>query len=276
MQKQSPRKRSVAYPEQTAGLQMRREDMDRFIEEWNGGKDRERTARLYGAALQKFYGWLPVDKTIRADSLDRWLDEMAGDGYSGSTLNYYRAICNRWLKYMGAQGYQKKEKCDPRRSTLLVTTREEYQRMLETAKSMRDEQAFLLIKTFAGTGISIRDLGSLTAEAVGRGEVRTGKRNIHLPPGLCAELMSYADFHGKTEMIFGTRYGNALQEPRISVRLKKVSRAAGLADGKGTARSLQKLYWNTRAELEAAGISDVDKAMDDRFAREQAACGWEV
>lgn len=113
--------------------------MDRFIEEWNGGKDRERTARLYGAALLKFYEWLPADKTIRKGSLDRWLDEMAGDGYSGNTFNYCRTICNSWLKYMGVQGYQKKEKCDPRRSTLLVTTREEYHRMLETAKSMWDE-----------------------------------------------------------------------------------------------------------------------------------------
>ena len=158
----------------------------------------------------------------------------------------------------------------------LAATWEEYCCMLEAAKDLRDERAFLLIKVFANTGIYIRDLGLLTVDAVRMGTVKTDKRAIHLPPGLCGELLSYADFHGKTELIFGTRYGNALQEPRIAVRLKEVSRTAGLADGRGTARSLQKLYWDTRAELKAEGASDVDRAMDDRFEREQALCGWGV
>ena len=154
--------------------------------------------------------------------------------------------------------------------------REEYHGMLEAAKDMRDEHAFLLIKLFANTGIYIRDLGLLTVETARVGTVKSGKRAIHLPPGLCEELLGYADFYGKTGMIFGTRYGHALQEPRIAVRLKKVSKAAGMADGMGTARGLQELYWNTRRKLEAEGTSDVDRAMDDLFEREQTFCGWGV
>ena len=158
----------------------------------------------------------------------------------------------------------------------LAATREEYHRMLEAAKDLRDERAFLLIKVFANTGIYIRDLGLLTVEAVRMGTVKSGGRTIHLPPSLCKELLSYADFHGKQGMIFDTRYGNVIPEPRIAVRLKEVSQAAGLASSRGTARSLQRFYRNTRAEIEAKGASDVDRVMADCFEREQVFCGWGV
>ena len=276
VQKQTQRKRSVACPEQRPGLQMRQEDIDRFIEEWNGVHLQESSARMYCVVLLKLYKWLPGDKLIHAETISQWLDELASEGYSGKTLNFYRGVCNIWLKFMGALKYKKEEKYSPRASTLLVTTREEYHRMLEAAKGMRDELMFLLIKTFASSGITIQDLRFLTVETVSMGEVRTAKKKIHLPPGLCEELLDYADFHDKTGVIFSTRSGNAVQEPWISVRLKKVSQAAGLANGKGTARSLQKLFWNSRAELEAKGVSDLDQAMDDRFEREQAFYGWGV
>ena len=272
----SRQKCAVVYPERRPGLLMRQEDIDRFIDEWNGVHLQGSSAKMYRVVLLKFYEWLPGDKLIHAETISRWLDELASEGYSGKTLNYYRSVCNIWLKFMGALKYRKEEKYSPRVSTLLVTTREEYHRMLEVAKSMRDELMFLLIKTFASSGITIQDLGSLTVETVSMGEVRTAKKKIHLPPGLCEELLDYAGFHDKTGVIFSTRSGNAVQEPWISVRLKKVSQAAGLASGRGTARSLQKLFWNSRAELEAKDMSDVDQAMDDRFEREQASYGWRI
>ena len=276
VQKQTQRKRSVACPEQRPGLQMWQEDIDRFIDEWNGVHLQESSARMYRVVLLKFYKWLPDGKLIHAETISQWLDELASEGYSGKTLNYYRGVCNIWLKFMGALKYRKEEKYSPRVSTLLVTTREEYHRMLEVAKSMRDELMFLLIKTFASTGITIQDLRFLTVEAVSMGEVRTAKKKIHLPPGLCGELLDYAGFHDKTGVIFSTRSGKAVQEPWISVRLKKMSQAAGLANGKGTARSLQKLFWNSKAELEEKGTSDVDQAMDDLLEREQASYGWRI
>lgn len=272
----SRQKYAVVYPVRRPGLLMRQEDIDRFIEEWNGVHLQESSARMYRVVLLKLYKWLPEDKLIHAETISRWLDELASEGYSGKTLNFYRGVCNIWLKFMGALKYKKEEKYSPRVSTLLVTTREEYHRMLEAAKGMRDELMFLLIKTFASSGITIQDLRFLTVEAVSMGEVRTAKKKIHLPPGLCGELLDYAGFHDKTGVIFSTRSGKAIQEPWISVRLKKVSQAAGLADGKGTARSLQKLFWNSIAEIGAKGASDVDWAMDDRFEREQVSYGWGV
>ena len=276
VRRQSQRKRSAVHPDQTPGLRMRKEDIDRFIAEWSEVRHREGTTKRYRMALLKLYDWLPQDKLIRADTMSRWLDELANDGYSYSTPNYLGAVCNRWLKYMGAQEYRKKEKYDPSKTSQPAVTREEYHRMLDAAKELRDERSFLLIKVFANTGIFVQDLGLLTVEAALAGEVRSGRRTIHLPPSLCTELLSYADFHGKPGMIFGTRTENVLQEARIAASFKEVSRAAGLTAGKGTPHSLQKLYWNTRAELEAEGVPDPDRAMDDRFEREQALCGWGI
>lgn len=276
LRRQSQRKHSVVHPAQTSGLRMGKEDIDRFIAEWSGDRHREGTTKRYRMALRKLYDWLPEDKLIRADTIGQWLDELANDGYSHSTLNYYGAVCNRWLKYMGAQEYRKKEKYDPSKTSQPAVTREEYHRMLDAAKDLRDERSFLLIKVFANTGIFVQDLGLLTVAAALAGEVRSGRRTIQLPPGLCGELLSYADFHGKPGMIFGTRTERVLQEARIAGSLKEVSQTAGLIEGRGTPHSLQKLYWNTRAEMESEGISDLDQAMNDRFEREQAVYGWGV
>ena len=272
----SRQKCAVVRPERTPGLQMQQEDIDRFIVEWSEDQHREGTTKRYRMALLKLYDWLPQDKLIRADTMSQWLDELASGGYSHSTLNYLGAVCNRWLKYMGAQEYRKKEKYDPSKTSQPAAAREEYHRMLDAAKELRDERSFLLIKVFANTGIYVQDLGLLTVKTVSAGEVRTDRRTIHLPPSLCGELLSYADFHGKPGMIFGTRTENVLQEARIAGCLKAVSQAAGLADGKGTPHSLQKLYWNSRAEMEAEGISDLVHAMDDCFEREQAVYDWGI
>ena len=276
VRRQPQRKRPVVRPDQTSGLRMRKEDIDRFIAEWSEDQHREGTTKRYRMALLKLYDWLPQDKLIRADTMSRWLDELASGGYSHSTLNYLGAVCNRCLKYMGAQEYRKKEKYDPSKTSQPAAAREEYHRMLDAAKELRDERSFLLIKVFAHTGIFVQDLGLLTVEAVSAGEVRTDRRTIHLPPSLCGELLSYADFHGKPGMIFGTRTENVLQEARIAGCLKAVSQAAGLTDGKGTPHSLQKLFWNSRAEMEAEGVSDLDQAMDELMEREQASYGWRV
>ena len=272
----SRQKCAVVRPERTPGLHMQQEDIDRFIAEWSEDQHREGTTKRYRMALLKFYDWLPEDKLIRSGSISQWLDELASDGYSHRTLNYYGAICNRWLKYMGAQEYRKEEKYDPNETSQSAVTREEYHRLLDAAKELRDERSFLLIKVFANTGIFVQELGLLTVDAVLTGEVKGNRRMIHLPPSLCKELLSYADFHGKQGMIFGMRTERVLQEARIAGCLKEVSQAAGLTDGKGTPSSLQKLYWNSRAEMEAEGISDLVHAMDDCFEREQAVYDWGI
>ena len=265
VRRQSQRKRSAVRPERTSGLRMRKEDIDRFIAEWSEPRHRPGTTKRYHLALAKFYDWLPRDKRVREGSVDRWLEELAKEGYSPNTLNYFGAVCNRWLKYMGAQEYRKKEKYDPSKISQPAVTREEYHRLLDAAKDLRDERSFLLIKVFANTGIFVQELGLLTVDAVLTGEVKGNRRMIHLPPSLCKELLSYADFHGKQGMIFGMRTERVLQEARIAGCLKEVSQAAGLTDGKGTPSSLQKLYWHTRAEVEAEGISDLVHAMDEHW-----------
>ena len=276
IEQRSRRKYAVVRSEQHPGLRMRKEDIDRFIAEWSEDQHREGTTKRYRMVLLKFYDWLPEDKLIRSGSISQWLDELASGGYSHRTLNYYGAICNRWLKYMGAQEYRNEEKYDPNETSQPAVTREEYHRLLDAAKELRDERSFLLIKVFANTGIFVQELGLLTVDAVLTGEVKGNRRMIHLPPSLCKELLSYADFHGKQGMIFGMRTERVLQEARIAGCLKEVSQAAGLTDGKGTPSSLQKLYWNSRAEMEAEGISDLVHAMDDCFEREQAVYDWGI
>ena len=58
--------------------------------------------------------------------------------------------------------------------------------------------------------------------------------------------------------------------------LKEVSQTAGLPEGKGTPRSLRKLYQNTMEELEAEGTAPAEQALDRRMEQEDAVYGWGV
>ncbi len=264
-----PSPRRAARPVQDEGVRMGEEDIGRFIAAL-GERSQPGTAMRYDRTLRMLHEWLPEDKRIRRGTVDLWLEELAGEGYSPNTLNYFGAVCDRWLQYMGAEQYRRSGRYAPGKTSLPAVTREEYHRLLAAAKALRKERSYLLIKLFAVTGIPVRDLGLLTVDSVRAGEVICWTRAVRLPPCLCRELLSYAAFHGRTGMIFGTRAGTAPQEAGVAKCLREVSLAAGLTGGKGTPRSLQKLYQNTLAELRD------EEAMDALLEREQALCGWDV
>ena len=254
---------------QDPGFPMRQEDIDRFLAERSEQSHRPGTTRRYRSALTMLYDWLPEDKRIREGSVDQWLSALAAEGYSNNTLNLFGAVCDLWLRYVGAERYQRTERIGPGETSIPAVSREEYHRLLEAAKELRDERSYLLIKVFANTGVTARELSLLTADAAREGCILSGKKTIHLPEALRKELLNYAEYNGHPAgVIFRSKNGGALQAAWIARCLKHVSQQAGLAGGKGTPASLRKLYGNTMAALPD------EHALDDLLEQEQTLYGW--
>ena len=72
-------------------------------------------------------------------------------------------------------------------------TRNEYLRMLQTAKALKNERVYFLIKVFANVDLPVQQASKLTVEAAEEGKLvinRGGGREIiRLPKCLCQELL---------------------------------------------------------------------------------------
>ena len=96
-------------------------------------------------------------------------------------------------------------------------TRAEYLHLLDTARVLGREPAYLLVKVFALTGISVSELPVLTVEAVRAGRVR----DVPLPEGLKSELLAYAARKNiLSGPVFATRSGRPLDVQRVSAILR--------------------------------------------------------
>ena len=108
-----------------------------------------------------------------------------------------------------------------------VLTRAEYERLLETARSLGRERLALLMETICATGIRVSEVRYITVESVqrGRAEIKLkGKiRTILIPNKLCRKLLKYAKKQ-KTASgeIFLTKGGMSLSRKQIWAEMKSL------------------------------------------------------
>lgn len=125
--------------------------------------------------------------------------------------------------------------------------KEEYQKLVLTAKQNGNERLALLIQTVCATGIRISELPFITVEAAGQGYAEVdckGKvRMVFLPSGLCRLLYAYAEKHKiKMGMIFITRTGKAMDRSNIWREMKKLAKLAGVGGEKVFPHNLRHLF----------------------------------
>ena len=144
-------------------------------------------------------------------------------------------------------------------------TREEYLHLLDTAKQLDREQAYLLVKVIATTGVSVLGLPGVTVEAVRAGELTVENDVVPLSAGLRDELTAYAVWKGiQTGPVFVTRSGRPCNQTRISYILHSLCRSAGLDEEKCRPSALRKLYRTTKAEAEALAAGMVEQLMNEQ------------
>lgn len=131
----------------------------------------------------------------------------------------------------------------------------EYRRLLLAAKEGRNERLMLVMETICSTGIRVSELKFFTVEAVRRGRAdvaNKGKvRTVFLPVKLQKRLLRYAAAHGITAgPIMITRSGRPLDRSNIWSDMKKLCRAADVAETKVFPHNLRHLFARTYYDLE--------------------------
>ncbi len=207
------------------------------------------TMEKYLREVRCFYRWLgsrDVDKKITAE----FKNNLQEKGYATATVNGKLSALNAFFRFAGWEEcrvkflrIQRRIFMDQRREL----SREEYRRLLKTARDRKNDRLALLMETVCGTGIRVSETEYITVEALkkGRAEVRLkGKvRVIFLPEKLCRRLLKYA---GKMGIISGeiflTGNGKRLSRKQIWREMKGLCKHADVEEAKVFPHNLRHLF----------------------------------
>ena len=222
------------------------------------------TVEKYIRDVEAFARWLDGRELTDAAG---WRELLAQRGYAPSTVNSMLSALNSFLRFLG------REDCRVRflrvqrrvfRERGRELNREEYQRLLESARSQGRERLALLMEAVCSTGIRVSEVRCLTVEAAlrGRAEVSLkGKiRTVLLPAKLCRKLLKYAKTQ-KTASgeIFLTKSGKGLSRGQIWREMKDLCQAAGVERSKVFPHNLRHLFARAfyRASRDIVKLADV-------------------
>ena len=155
-------------------------------------------------------------------------------------------------------------------------TRGEYLRLLDAARRLGKERAYLLTKVFAVLGLTPGELPMLTVECIEIGELYlSGGRRVLVPICLCRELGDYARRQGvDSGPVFITREGRLLHRSSVSETIRQLSGEAQVQEEKANPRCLKKLYQSTQDKLRESMERLLRQTYDQMLEAEQASIGW--
>ena len=241
---------------------------------------REDSIRSCEKVLRQFYDFLPESKTVTKDTLQRWREQLLAENYAIRTVNSKVSTVNALLESMDCRDFQVTRQLLPEEFEAPELTRQEYVRMLQTARALGDERGYVLTKLFATTGIAVLDVPSVTVEAVQAGQavIKSGQDTevIRFPASLQEDLLRYAAENGRTSgMIFTQKNGSPLARTQVSLYIQKLAQESQVPAEKGNIRALRQLYKSTISSIEANFDLLVRQAYEHQLETEQLSVGWE-
>ena len=224
------------------------------------------TIEKYLREVRAFAAWLegaPVTK----EGATAWKARLTASGFQPGTVNGKLSALNKFFSFLGWPDCRVKYLKIQRRvfrSSERELSREEYTRLLETARVLGRERLALLIETICATGIRVSELKYITVESVrnGRTEISLkGKiRTILIPGKLCRKLLKYARKRKiASGEIFLTRSGKSLSRRQIWAEMKALCARAGVERSKVFPHNLRHLFARTfyRACRDVVKLADV-------------------
>ncbi len=196
-----------------------------------------------------FAAWLG-DGALSRECVCAWRDGLLERGYAPVTVNSMVSAVNRLLTDLGRADcrarllrLQRRAFREPSREL----SREEYRRLLSTARDGGRERLALLMETICAAGIRVSEVRYITVEAAARGRAAVrlkGKiRTILLPGKLCRKLLRYARSRSlNSGEIFRTRSGSGLSRRQIWREMKSLCRLAEVASTKVFPHNLRHLF----------------------------------
>lgn len=224
------------------------------------------TIENYLRHLRAFAAWLGGGELTPATA-PAWKAELLAKGYAPGTVNAMLVPLNRFLDFLGYGNCKVKALRIQRRlfrENRKELTRQEYDRLLSTARAQGKERLALLMEAICATGIRVSEVKYLTVEAAqaGRAEISLkGKiRTILIPAKLCRKLLKYSK---KQKIVSGeiflTRNGTHLSRRQIWAEMKGLCRTAGVAPSKVFPHNFRHLFATAfyRASHDIVKLADV-------------------
>ena len=210
------------------------------------------TIENYLRHVRAFAAWAGGE-AVTKELAAQWKDHLAHSGYCPGTVNTMLVALNRFFTFQGWRDCQVRALRVQRRlfrEDNRELTREEYERLVEAARSLGRERLELLMETICSTGIRVSEVKYITVEALaqGRAEISLkGKiRTILLPGKLCRKLLKYAK---KQKTVSGevvlTRNGTGLSRKQIWSEMKAICAKAKVAASKVFPHNLRHLFART-------------------------------
>jgi site-specific recombinase XerD len=134
-------------------------------------------------------------------------------------------------------------------------TKAEYERLLNAAKSKKNERLYYLMQTICSTGIRVSEIKYVTVEAIKCGKASIsckGKmRVVFLTKQLCELLKAYAKNNNiKSGSIFVTKNGKPLDRSNIWSEMKKLCESANVDKSKVFPHNFRHLFAITYYSLQ--------------------------
>lgn len=142
------------------------------------------TIENYLRHLRAFAAWLGGGELTSATAL-AWKAELLAKGYAPGTVNAMLVPLNRFLDFLGYGNCKVKALRIQRRlfrENRKELTRQEYDRLLSTARAQGKERLALLMEAICATGIRVSEVQYLTVEALreGRAEISLKGKIVRL------------------------------------------------------------------------------------------------
>lgn len=223
------------------------------------------TKENYLRYLRRFAAFLD-GKAVNKELSAQWKEDLITQRYNPASVNTMLAAINCFFRFMGWKD------CCVRplrlqkqlfREDSRELTREEYDRLVETAQALGKERLALLLEAICATGVRVSEVQYLTVEAAQvrkavvslKGKIRT----ILIPGKLAKKLLKYARKNKiASGEIFLSKSGNSLSRKQIWAEMKALCRKAGVAESKVFPHNLRHLF----ARLYYRVCRDVAKLAD--------------
>lgn len=199
--------------------------------------------------IQAFACWLD-GRDISKELTSEWKSHLVSQDYAPTTVNAMLSALNSLLEFLDLRECRVKFLKIQRRlfrDADRELTKDDYQRLLNTAHKLGRERLELLVETIGATGIRVSEVAYITVEAVQQGKAEIalkGKiRTILLPGKLRRKLLKYAKKQKTASgAIFRTKSGKELGRRQIWAELKGLCKHAGVESGKVFPHNLRHLF----------------------------------